>query len=103
MLCEIVCRVWGIIRIFAVLKGDTMVHEYSHEESEPLMVREPDMEYRTPSKRRYWVTPQEDVVPMSDIQPRAVSLKEVMKHSVTLDELDAHLTQTIHNYFHPNE
>ena len=56
-----------------------------------------------PSKRRYWVTPQEDVVPMSDIQPRAVSLKEVMKHSVTLDELDAHLTQAIHNYFHPNE
>lgn len=33
--------------------------------------------------------------------PRVVSMSEVMSHSLTVEDLDAHLTELIHRHYHP--
>lgn len=62
-------------------------YEKHTEEAEINMVNEPAIRYDTSSK--------------TEFKPRIVSTDEIMSRSVTLKELDQHLTGLIHNHYHP--
>lgn len=99
------------------------------EESKPLMASEPTAEYGTVLRTarrpmshgaiesidldvpedlmseeafRYF-HPEEKVESLSEIEIPVVSLKEIMKHGMSLEELDAHLTKKIYSYYHPDK
>ena len=44
--------------------------------------------------------PEEELKSLSEIDIHVVSLKEMLKHGMSLEELDAHLTKKIHSYYH---
>lgn len=62
-------------------------YEKHSEEIDTNMVNEPAIRYNTSSKNEF--------------KPRIVSTDEIMSRSVTLEELDRHLTGLIHNHYHP--
>ena len=62
-------------------------YEKHSEEADTNMVNEPSSRYNTSSKNEF--------------KPRIVSTDEIMSRSVTLEELDRHLTGLIHNHYHP--
>lgn len=99
------------------------------EEIKPLMASEPTAEYGTVSRTsrmpvshgatenndldvpedlmseeayRYY-HPEEELKSLSEIEIPVVSLKEMLKHGMSLEELDAHLTKKIYSYYHPDK
>lgn len=101
----------------------------SGEEAKPLMASEPTAEFGTMSRTarrpmyhgatenidqnvpeymmseeayRYY-HPEEKLKSLSEIDISVVSLKDVLKHGMSLEGLDAHLTRKIHSYFHSDE
>ena len=101
----------------------------ANEESKPLAASEPTVEYGTISRTakrilyhgttenidmdvpedlmseeayRYY-HPEEELKSLSEIDIPVVSLKEMLKHGMSLEELDAHLTQKIHSHYHSDK
>ena len=62
-------------------------YEKHTEEADSNVVNEPALSYDTSSK--------------TEFKPRIISMGEVISRSITLEELDQHLTSLIHNHYHP--
>jgi hypothetical protein len=117
-------------RIDAVINGMKEKRNNStSEESNPLMANEPTVDYGTISRtgRRskshgttgnidmdmpedlmseeafQYYHPEVELKSLSEMEIPVVSIKEMLKHGMSLEEFDAHLTRKIHSYYHTDK
>ena len=65
---------------------------------------DPDVQEDLMSEEAFrYYHPEEKVETLSEMEIPVVSLKEMLKHGMSLEELDAHLTKKIYSYYHPDK
>lgn len=60
-------------------------------------------EYLMSEEAFQYFHPEVKVESLSELEIPVVSVKEMLKHGMSLEELDTHLTKKIHSYFHPDK